>query len=89
MAVMTYEERSRLMVAEHGETCSKAAAARIMGCDPHTIARWIADGRIDAACAGTRIDVRSLARYLAAPVEENFKARKRVYTLRTGCEFYV
>lgn len=89
MAVMTYEDRSRQMVAEYGETCSKAVAARIMGCDSRTINRWIADGRIDSACAGTRVDVRSLARYITAPGEEDFQARKRIYALRTGSKFYV
>lgn len=89
MPTMTYEERSRIMTEQYGEACTKKVAAHILGRDPRTIARWIADGRIDDACAGTMVDVRSLARYLAAPAEAILEVRKRKYMEKTGCEFYV
>lgn len=86
---MTCEERIDMMVEKHGEVCTRAAAARIMGRDPHTITRWLQRGIIDAACAGTMVDVRSLARYISAPAEITREVRRREHELRTGCEFYV
>lgn len=89
MASMTYEERSRIMVEQYGESCTKVAAGRIMGCDPRTISRWIADGRIEDACCGTRVDVRSLARYLSAKKQVDEELRKRKVSMRYNCEFVV
>lgn len=89
MPAISYDERCRIMVEKYGEVCTKAAAGRIMGRDPRTIGQWIRDGRIDDACAGTMVDVRSLARYLTAPKQEDFEARMRKRVQQTGCEFYV
>ena len=86
---MTYDERSRILIEQYGESCTKAAAGRIMGCDPRTISRWIDDGRIEDACGGTRVDVRSLARYLSAKKQIDEEARKRRLSLRYNCEFVV
>lgn len=72
---MTLKEREELMVAQYGEVCSKAAAGRIISRNADTIRRMIEDGRLDAACGGTAVDVRSIARYIMSPKEEDFKAR--------------
>lgn len=57
-------DRHAAMVAKHGEACTKARAARIINCSTSTITAMLRDGRIRAACEGTRVDVRSLADYI-------------------------
>lgn len=90
MPGMTYEERCRIMVEQYGEACTKKIAAHILGMRDHrTIARWIAEGRIDDACAGTMVDVRSLARYLTAPKQMDLEARRRKMALKYNHEFVV
>ena len=85
----TVTERERLMVDQHGEVCTKVAAAKILGCGPSTVRTMLEDGRLDTACAGKMVDVRSIARYIAAPAQENFEARKRKYMLRNNTQFVV
>ncbi len=82
-------ERERDMVLLYGEACSKKAAARILHMAPGTINAMLQDGRLDAACQGTRVDVRSIARYLVAPAEENHKARRRKAIQKSGCKWRV
>jgi hypothetical protein len=74
---MTYEERSQLMVAQYGEVTSVSEAARILSRARNTIAEMLKDGRIDYACEGTRVDVRSIARYIMQPKVEDHAARQR------------
>ena len=74
---MTAEERGKLMIREYGEACTQAQAARILNHSPATIARMVSEGRLEAACEGTRIDVRSIAEYIKAPAQKNFEARQR------------
>lgn len=74
-ALATREQREMLLVAIYGETCTKAVAAQIITKSPQTIRTMLADGRLDAACAGTKVDVRSIARYIMSPKEEDFRAR--------------
>lgn len=76
---MTTEEREAMMVLMYGEVCTKTAASRILGRSAKTVNRMLEDGRLDAACEGTRVDVRSIARYITAPKQEDFEARKRRY----------
>ena len=78
-------EREALMVAQYGEVCSRQMAARIMSKAPATIAAMLKDGRLDLACGGTMVDVRSIAAYIAAPAEKDFEAKK----LRRGEEYRV
>lgn len=86
---MTTEERTEMMVRMYGEVCTKAAAARILGRNIKTLGNMIDDGRIDEACAGTMVDVRSIARYISAPKQEDFEARKRRVKLKYNSEFAV
>ena len=72
---MTLQEREDLMVTKYGEVCSQAAAARIISRAPNTIKAMLNDGRLDAACGGVKVDVRSIARYIMSPKQEDFKAR--------------
>lgn len=86
---MTLEERTAMMVRTYGEVCTKAEAARILGRDRQTIPRMIADGRISEACAGTMVDVRSIAKYIAQPRQEDTEARKRRLKAKYNSQFTV
>ena len=86
---MTVEERTEMMVQMYGEVCTKAAAARILGRNVKTLGGMIADGRIDEACAGPMVDVRSIARYITQPKQEDFEAKKRRVKLKYSSEFAV
>lgn len=88
---MTYtpEERTDMMVRTYGEVCTRAAAARILGRNVKTIGVMIADGRIEEACGGAMIDVRSIARYIAQPKQEDNEARKRRIKIKYNSEFAV
>ena len=86
---MTLQERTDMMVDRYGEVCTKAQAARILGRSYKTIPSMIHDGRISAACAGTMVDVRSIANYIHQPKQEDFEARKRRIKLKYNSEFAV
>ena len=87
--MIDYNDRATVMVLIHGEVCKKAAAARILDCGPEMINQMLKDGRLDAACEGTMVDVRSIARYIAAPKQEDFAAKQRRRRERTGCKYVV
>lgn len=74
---MTLSERTDLLVAQYGEVTTIANAAKILSRSRNTITAMLNDGRIDYACEGTRVDVRSIARYIMAPRLEDSKARQR------------
>lgn len=86
---MTQQERTDMMVRMYGEVCTKAEAARILGRNVKTIGGMLADGRIEYACAGTMVDVRSIARYIAQPKQEDSEARRRKLKLKYNSEFAV
>lgn len=75
---MTSTEREDLMVRVYGEVCTRTEAGRILGGrDIKTVAQMLEDGRLDAACEGTRVDVRSIARYIMSPKQQDSDARER------------
>ena len=57
--------REETMVERYGESVDKTVAARLLGVTRATVYAMLADGRICGACAGRRVDVRSIARYLS------------------------
>ena len=63
------------MIKRYGECVTVAAATRIMGRSRGTVRRMLDDGRIRWACAGTMVDVRSMAEYIEAPAQADHKAR--------------
>lgn len=87
--MINVNDRTKMMVMVYGEVCKRAVAARILGCAPSTVNRMIEDGRLDAACEGTMVDVRSIARYIAAPKQEDFEARKRRTMKKNGSKYAV
>lgn len=72
------------MLARYGEVCNKTVAARILGRSVNTVKAMVRDGRLDAACAGAMVDVRSIARYICQPEEAEEAARVRRYKARRG-----
>lgn len=86
---MTREERTDMMVKLYGEVCTRAEAGRILGRDPKTVGKMISDGRIDDACAGTMVDVRSIARYISQPKREDLESRKRKLKMKYNSQFAV
>lgn len=86
---ITLEERTEMMVRMYGEVCTKAAAARILGRNIRTLCNMLEDGRVDEACEGTMVDVRSIARYIQQPKQADFEAKKRRVKLKYNSEFAV
>lgn len=74
---MTISEREEYMVERYGECVKQSTAAKILDRDRTTIRSMLEDGRLDWACGGTMVCVHSIARYISAPRESDFKARAR------------
>lgn len=72
---MTQIEREQQLTSEYGEVCTKTTAARILNKVPRTISRYIQAGILDSACAGSMVDVRSIARYIHQPATAMNEAR--------------
>ena len=69
--------REEELAQQYGEYVDKTVAARILGVTRATVYAMLADGRIDGACAGRRVDVRSIARYMIRPDAESDGRRRR------------
>ena len=72
------EENARkeaALIDMHGEHVDKSTAARILGVTRATVYAMLADGRIEGACSGRRVAVRSIARYMATPKSRGTKTR--------------
>ena len=68
-------DRESTMVREYGEAMSLNKAASAIGVGYDTIKRMLADGRVLAACEGTKVDTRSLARYIEHRGEYDHRGR--------------
>lgn len=64
VAGMTPVDRHRAMVERIGEACRVDVAAHELDCSTRTVYRLIEAGKIQTACEGSRVDVRSLADYI-------------------------
>lgn len=73
----TPEERMNDMLSRYGEVCTKTQAGRILGRSPKTVRAMMADGRLSSACAGSMVDVRSIAAYICQPKQADELARQR------------
>ena len=73
----TAEERMNDMLARYGEVCKRTIAARILGCSDSKIKNMIQDGRLETACGGSMVDVRSIAAYICQPRQAEELARQR------------
>lgn len=86
---MTNQERVDDMVKRYGEVCRRSHAAKILHCTSQKINAMLADGRLEWACAGTMVDVRSIAQYICQPKQAEFEARINRIKRRTGSRFAV
>lgn len=59
------------LVDSYGEHVDKSTAARILGVTRTTVYAMLEDGRIEGACEGKRVDVRSIARYIYSGKPKN------------------
>ena len=69
------------LVDMYGKYVDKSTAARILGVTRATVYAMLEDGRIEGACEGKRVDVRSIARYLCAGKPKNRRNRHGLDTL--------
>ena len=60
------------LLGRYGEYVDKTLTAKILGVTRATVYAMLADGRIEGACSGRRVSVRSIAHYMTAP-----KSRQR------------
>lgn len=74
---MTKQERTDDMLTRYGEVCRRSIAAKILHCCPAKINAMLDDGRLEWACGGTMVDVRSIAKYICEPRAQEEKARKQ------------
>ena len=86
---MTYQQRVDDMVTRYGEVVPKVVAGKILHRSPLTIRNMLDDGRLQSACAGTMVDVRSIADYICAPEQADGEACRRKYYQKTGSQFHV
>ena len=80
------ESREDALTRIHGEACTKSQAARILNCSPGSVTNMLKDGRLLYACAGDRVDVRSIARYIEAPRAADWEAHKKRICERNGLD---
>ena len=69
--------RAEAMIEKYGECCRPKDAAHILGRSPATITAMKQDGRLEPVCGGKMISVASIARYMDAPANADFYARRR------------
>lgn len=62
----TLERKEKELVDKYGEHVDKSTAARILGVTRATVYAMLKDGRIEGACEGKRVDVRSIARFICS-----------------------
>lgn len=88
MADQQYAEH---LCATHGEVCDKTKAAQILGCSTRLIRDALQDGRLESACAGTRVSVRSIAAYIQQRPQIDYNTRLKRRRERDGkyCRFSV
>lgn len=65
------------MLERYGEVCKRTVAARILGCSVGKISNMLRDGRLELACGGEMVDVRSIAAYIEQPRQSDEAARQR------------
>lgn len=63
------------LVSRYGEYVDKTVTARILGVTRATVYAMLADGRIEGACGGRRVSVRSIAQYMVRPRNRREKVK--------------
>lgn len=86
---MTHQQRVDDMLARYGEVVPKVIAGKILHRSANTIRVMLADGRLQSACAGEMVDMRSIVDYICAPKQADYNARYRKRFEKTGSQFHV
>jgi hypothetical protein len=81
--------RQEEMLKLYGEVCKRKDAAKILHCCPKHISNMVKDGRLKEACAGTKIDVRSIAEYIETPREHDNQAKAAKLQAKYNSEWSV
>ena len=63
--------KEEALIYKYGEHVDKSTAARILGVTRATVYAMLEDERIEGACEGKRVDVRSIARYIYSGKPKN------------------
>ena len=77
------------MLQRYGECVTKTRAAAILGCSVSKVKVMLRDGRLRTVCAGSMVDVRSIAAYIETPAAADDAARLNRIKLRYGTEYAV
>jgi len=75
------------LVDQHGEVVTKTGAMRILKMGHEKVTQMLDDGRLDKACEGTGVSVRSIARYMQNPKQADWNAavqRRKAAPKRTA-----
>ena len=83
------ESRADTLCRMYGEAVTKGVAARMLNVTPPTIGHMMKDGRLTAACQGTRVDTRSIAAYIEAPEQAEEEGRRERVRQKYGCDYAV
>lgn len=91
MPDMTDQQYAEHLCALHGEACDQTKAAKIIGCSTRLIRDALQDGRLESACGGTRVSVRSIAAYIRRRPQIDYNTRLERRRARDGtyCRFSV
>lgn len=76
--------REKEMVAKYGEVVNRTNAGKILGMNASTINKLLDDGILMWACAGTRVDVRSIARFIDTPPAATKEYRRQLNAVKKG-----
>lgn len=77
-------DREGELIARYGEAVDKTVAAQILGVTRATVYTMLEDGRIQGACEGRKVDVRSISRYLSSPQRGSGTAVRRARKGKEG-----
>ncbi len=64
---MALADKEEELLGRYGECIDKTLTAKLLGVTRATVYAMLADGRIEGACFGKKVSVRSIARYMTAP----------------------
>lgn len=63
------------LLNQYGEIVTKKDARAILGIGHEKVTQMLKDGRLDPACEGQMISVRSIARYMQNPKQQDWNAK--------------
>lgn len=80
------DERLQYLLDQYGETCPQTKAAKILSVTPQTIYRMMKAGTLRRV--GTKVDVRSIYKYLEGSTSKKESVNKRGWKAKYGKQSY-